>query len=160
MDQTASLTLVETILRVALGLRFLYSGVRNVRRWPNAVRNAEIAFPFGATAFGFIAVIFMVAGGLGLALGFATRLAAVMIVLFLIPTLKIQRHWLRVLPPMIEDVNHALGQESQKIKFQLLARQAFHSHETGWQANLLMLLLALFFALRGSPAFGIDNLLR
>jgi uncharacterized membrane protein YphA (DoxX/SURF4 family) len=159
LDQATSLTLVETTLRIALGLRILHSGLSNVRRWPNAVRNAEIVFPFGATVFGFIAVFFMVAGGLGLALGLGTRLAALMIALFLIPTLKIQRHWLRALPSMIEDVGRALGQESQKTKFQLLARHAFHSHETAWQTNLLMLIVALFFLLRGSPAFGIDNLL-
>jgi len=159
LDQATSLTLVETVLRVALGLRILHSGLSNVRRWPNAVRNAEIVFPFGATVFGFIAVFFMVAGVVVLALGLGTRLAALMIALFLIPTLKIQRHWLRALPSMIEDVGRALGQESQKTKFQLLARHAFHSHETAWQTNLLMLIVALFFLLRGSPAFGIDNLL-
>ncbi len=158
MDQATSLTLVETALRVALGLRILHSGLNNVRRWPNAARNAEIVFPFGAPVFGFIAVFFMVAGGLGLALGLGTRLAALMIALFLIPTLKIQRHWLRALPPIMEDVIRA-GQEASKSKLQLLAKQAFHSHETGWQNNLLLLILALFFVLRGSPAFGIDNLL-
>jgi uncharacterized membrane protein YphA (DoxX/SURF4 family) len=158
LDQATSLTLVETALRVALGLRILHSGLNNVRRWPNAARNAEIVFPFGAPVFGFIAVFFMVAGGLGLALGLGTRLAALMIALFLIPTLKIQRHWLRALPPIMEDVIRA-GQEASKSKLQLLAKQAFHSHETGWQNNLLLLILALFFVLRGSPAFGIDNLL-
>jgi uncharacterized membrane protein YphA (DoxX/SURF4 family) len=158
LDQATSLTLVETALRVALGLRILHSGLNNVRRWPNAARNAEIVFPFGAPVFGFIAVFFMVAGGLGLALGLGTRLAALMIALFLIPTLKIQRHWLRALPPIMEDVIRA-GQKASKSKLQLLAKQAFHSHETGWQNNLLLLILALFFVLRGSPAFGIDNLL-
>jgi uncharacterized membrane protein YphA (DoxX/SURF4 family) len=123
------------------------------------VRNAEIVFPFGFKVFGFIAVCLMVAGGLGLALGMATRLAALMIALFLIPTFAIQRHWLSVLPSMIEDVNRALADESRKSQFQRLSKQAFHSHETGWQNNLLMLLMALYFAVRGSPAFGIDNLL-
>jgi uncharacterized membrane protein YphA (DoxX/SURF4 family) len=123
------------------------------------MRNAEIVFPCGFKVFGFIAVFLMVGGGLGLALGVATRLAALMIALFLIPTFAIQRHWLSVLPSMIEDVNRALADASRKNTFQRLARQAFHSHETGWQNNLLMLLLALYFAVRGSPAFGIDNLL-
>jgi hypothetical protein len=82
-----------------------------------------------------------------------------MIALFLLPTFMIQRHWLGVLPSMIEDVNRGLADESRKSLFQRLAKQAFHSHETGWQNNLLMLIVALFFAVRGSPAFGIDNLL-
>jgi len=159
LDPAASLVVVETVLRIALGLRFLHSGVSNVRRWPNPVRNAEIIFPFGFKVFGFIAVFLMVAGGLGLALGFATRLAALMIALFLLPTFMIQRHWLGVLPSMIEDVNRGLADESRKSLFQRLAKQAFHSHETGWQNNLLMLIVALFFVVRGSPAFGIDNLL-
>jgi uncharacterized membrane protein YphA (DoxX/SURF4 family) len=159
LDQAHALTLVETILRIALGLRILHSGISNVRRWPNPVRNAAIVFPFGATAFGFAAVFFMVAGGLGLALGLGTRVAALMVALFLIPTLKIQHHWLHALPPIIEDVKRAVGQDPSHGKLQLLAKQAFHSHETGWQNNLVLLLLALFFVLRGSPAFGIDNLL-
>ena len=160
MDQGFSLTLVETILRIVLGLRFLYSGVSNVRRWPNAVRNAEIVFPFGATFSGLIAIFLMVAGGLGLTLGFQTRLASLMIALFLIPTLKIQSHWLRTLPAMIDEVNNALPQEEFKKNFRLLARHAIHSHETGWQNNLLLLVVALLFSLRGSVAFGLDNLLR
>jgi uncharacterized membrane protein YphA (DoxX/SURF4 family) len=101
----------------------------------------------------------MVGGGLGLVLGLATRLSAAMIALFILPTFFIQRYWLGVLPAMIADVNRALPEETTKSKFQRLAKQAFHSHETGWQNNTVLLLLALFFAVRGSPAFGIDNLL-
>ena len=157
MEQGLSFTLIETLLRIALGLRFLYSGVSNVRRWPNPVKNAEIVFPFGSTFFGFVAVFLMVAGGVGLVLGFHTRLAALMIVLFLIPTLRIQRHWLRTLPGMIEEVDKGLAQEEGKRKFRLLARHALHSHETGWKNNLLFLLLAAWFALRGSIVFGLDN---
>ncbi|HEY2988192.1 MAG TPA: DoxX family protein [Candidatus Binatia bacterium] len=159
MDEASYLTTIETILRIALGLRFLYSGISNVRRWPNPVRNAEIVFSFGATVFGLIAVFLMIAGGLGLILGFETRVAALMIVLFLLPTFKIQHHWLYTLPPMIEGMNRALGQE-ERNKFRVLAKHAIHSHETGWQNNFLMLIVALFFAVRGSPAFGFDNLLR
>jgi len=159
LDPAASLVAVETVLRIALGLRFLYSGVSNVRRWPNAVRNAEIVSPSGTTALGLIAVFLMLAGGLGLALGFQTRLAASMIALFLAPTFKIQRYWLRTLPAMIEGIGYSLARDDSKEKFRVVGRQAFHSHETGWQNNLLMLLVALFFAVRGSPAFGIDNLL-
>jgi uncharacterized membrane protein YphA (DoxX/SURF4 family) len=149
--------LVEALLRIGLGLRFLNSGLSNLIRWPNPVKNTVIIFPFGATVFGAIAVFLMVAGGLGLVLGFGTRIAALMIALFLIPTFKIQRHWLTNLPGLIGEVDRAIAEESLKSKFRLLARQAFHSHQTGWQANLLMLFLALFFALRGSVAFGLDN---
>lgn len=160
MNQENLLILVETLLRIGLGLRFLNSGLSNIRRWPNPVKNTAIIFPFGATVFGAIAVFLMVAGGLGVALGFMTRIAALMIGLFLIPTFKIQRHWLKNLPAMIDEVDRAIAQGPVKSKFQLLAKQAFHSHQTGWQTNLLLLAVALFFALRGSVAFGLDNLFR
>ena len=157
MDQGFSLALIEAALRIGLGLRFLYSGVSNIRRWPNPVRNAELVFPFGATFFGIVAVFLMIAGGTALTLGFHTRLAALMIALFLIPTLKIQRHWLSTLPVMIKELDDALPQERFRNKFRLLARHALHSHETGWKDNLLFLLLAAWFALRGSIVFGLDN---
>ncbi|HEX9445685.1 MAG TPA: DoxX family membrane protein [Candidatus Binatia bacterium] len=160
MDTGTSLIAVETILRVGLGLRILASGVSNVRRWPNPVKNAAFVFPFGATFFGAAAVFLMVAGGLGLALGLATPVAASMIALFLVPTLLIQRHWLKTLPGMIGQVDRAIERDPERRTFQNIARQAFHSHESGWQDNLLLLILALFFALRGSAAFGLDNLLR
>ena len=56
MDQQTLLAIVETVLRIALGLRFLYSGVTNILRWPNPVRNAEIVFSFGTKFFGALAV--------------------------------------------------------------------------------------------------------
>src|SRR3990172_5162082 len=110
MDDAFLIVAVETLLRITLGLRFLYSGLSNVRRWPNAVQNAKLVFPVGETFFGFIAVFLMVAGGIGLTLGLQTRIAAAMIALFLIPTLKIQWHWLRNLPAIIDEVNNALPQ--------------------------------------------------
>lgn len=161
MDPASLVIPVETLLRISLGLRFLYSGVGNVRRWPNAVENARLVFPFGATFFGFIAVFLMVAGGIGLTLGLQTRIAALMIVLFLIPTLKIQWHWVRSLPAIIEQVGNALPKQGDfRSKFQLLARHAYHSHETGWQNNLVLLVVALFYAVRGSTALGLDLWLR
>lgn len=160
MDDAFLMVAVETILRITLGLRFLYSGLSNVRRWPNAVENAALVFPFGQTFFGFIAVLLMVGGGIGLTVGLMTRAAAAMIVLFLIPTLKIQWYWLRALPATIEEVNNAVPQEEIKKKIRLLARQAYHSHETGWQNNLLFLVVALFYCVRGSTAFGLDIWLR
>lgn len=160
MDHALLMAGVETILRITLGLRFLYSGLSNVRRWPSAVENAKLVFAFGQSVFGFIAVFFMVAGGIGLTLGFQTQLAAFMIVLFLIPTLKIQGYWLRTLPATIEEINNALPQGEFQTKFRLLARHAYHAHETGWQNNLLFMVVALFYVARGSIAFGLDNWLK
>jgi uncharacterized membrane protein YphA (DoxX/SURF4 family) len=157
LEQTAALITIETLLRIALGLRFLYSGVSNVRRWPNPVRNAEIVFPFGTKFFGAVAVFLMVGGGVGLALGAATRAAAAMIALFLLPTMQIQFYWLRKLPGIIEEVRGATT-EAARPKLQLIARHAYHGHETAWQANVLFMLMALYFVVRGSVAFGIDNL--
>lgn len=157
MDQQTPLTIIETLLRIGFGLRFLYSGVSNIRRWPNPVRNAEIIFPFGAKFFGAVAVVLLVGGGAGLILGLATRIAALMIALFLLPALKIQSYWLKTLPGMIEEVRGAVG-EAVRPKFQRIARAAYHAQETGWQANVLFILIALYFALRGSVAFGLDNL--
>lgn len=157
MEQTAALIIIETLLRIGLGLRFLYSGVSNVRRWPNPVRNAEIVFSAGTKFFGAIAVLLMVGGGLGLALGAGTRAAAAMIALFLLPTLQIQSYWLRRLPGMIEEVRGATA-EAARPKLQLISRHAYHGHETAWQANVLFLLMALYFVVRGSVAFGVDNL--
>jgi uncharacterized membrane protein YphA (DoxX/SURF4 family) len=157
VDQQTPLTIIETLLRIGFGLRFLYSGASNIRRWPNPVRNAEIIFPFGTKFFGAVAVVLLVGGGAGLILGLATRIAALMIALFLLPALKIQSYWLKTLPGMIEEVRGAVG-EAARPKFQRIARAAYHAQETGWQANVLFILIALYFALRGSVAFGLDNL--
>ncbi len=156
MDQQALLTIIETVLRIGLGLRFLYSGVSNIRRWPNPVRNAGFVFPFGAKFFGAVAVFLMVGGGAGLILGLATRIAALMVALFLVPTLKIQLYWLKTLPPMIEEARRAVPESAQQT-VRLLARQAYHSHETSLQGNVLFLLLALYFAVHGPVAFALDN---
>jgi len=157
LDTAAGLIFIETTLRIALGLRFLYSGISNMRRWPNPVRNAEIVFPFGTRFFGAVAVLLMVGGGIGLILGLATRAAALMVALFLLPALKIQFYWLRTLPGMIEEVSSATA-EAARPKFQRIARHAYHGQETAWQANVLFLLMALYFALRGPTALALDNL--
>jgi len=160
MDQGVLLSVIESLLRVVLGLRILHSGVSNVIRWPNPKKNTRLIFPFGETFFAVVAVFLMVAGGLGLALGFQTQLAGLMVALFLGTALKIQFYWLRELPAVIAKVNRAVPEEGLNGNFRLLAKQALHSHETGWQNNLVLLFAALFFALRGSVAFGLDNLLR
>jgi hypothetical protein len=83
-----------------------------------------------------------------------------MIILFLIPTFKIQWHWLQVFPETVQRVESAVADASARDDFQVLSKHAIHAHEVGLQDNLVLLIAALFFALRGSVAFGIDNLLR
>lgn len=163
MDQSL-LSIVETVLRVGLGLRFLNSGMSNVFRWPNAVKNAQIVFrgfPQAAvTFFAAGAVALMVFGAVGLTLGFLTQIAALCIIIFLIPTFKIHRHWTRELPRIVERAKNAIEEKEAKEGFQLISKQAMHSHETGWMDNAILLLAALYFLVRGSVAFGLDNLFR
>ncbi len=159
MDEGSLLRIIETAFRILLGLRFLNSGISNVIRWPHAIESARIAFPVGAPFFGFMGTSLLVLGGIGLALGLQTHVAGLMIVIFLIPTLKIQRHWLQTLPASVAAVKDALKGEEERGKFQLLARHAIHAHETGWQTNLLLIVAALYFSVRGCIAFGLDNLL-
>jgi uncharacterized membrane protein YphA (DoxX/SURF4 family) len=154
------LVFLEVLLRIALGLRFLSSGVSNVRRWPHAVGTAGPVFPKGTTFFAFIGVAFMVLGGIGVTAGFQTRAAALLIAIFLIPTFAIQREHLRKRPQVLERLLSALPVNGPRDELRRLGRDAIHAAETGWQANVIFLLLALFFAVRGSVAFGIDNLFR
>ncbi len=159
MDQIAFLPFVEAVLRIILGLRFISSGVSNVRRWPNATKTAGIIFSQGTYFFGFVATALMLLGGVGVALGFQTHMAAAMLVIFLIPTFKLHRYWLQVLPGKARIVKEALTDEQAMNEFRLFERQAVHSHETGWEDNLVLLAAALFFAVRGCIAFGLDNLI-
>jgi uncharacterized membrane protein YphA (DoxX/SURF4 family) len=155
-DSTAVLT-TEAILRIILGWRFLISGVSNIWRWPNPVRTASILFPKGAIFFGGLATFLMVAGGLGLAVGFQTRLSALMLILFLIPTFNLHYYWLKVLPTLAPVVKNALSEEKALNYFQSFNRQAYHAHEVGIRDNLVLLAAALYFAARGSAAYGVDN---
>jgi uncharacterized membrane protein YphA (DoxX/SURF4 family) len=159
MDQGTFLTIIESVLRIILGLRFLSSGVSNVRRWPYAVHTAKIVFPRGAYFFGFVATALMVVGGSGLALGFQTPIASLMLIVFLLPTFKVHMHWLQILPKVVNDVGDTLEREGVKGQLQLLGRHAIHSHEVGWQTNIILLVVALFFCARGSADFGLDNLM-
>ncbi len=159
MDQGIFLTIIESVLRIILGLRFLSSGISNVRRWPHATHTAKLVFAQGAYFFGFVATALMVLGGSGLALGFQTPIAALMLIVFLLPTFKLHLHWLQVLPEALNDVRDAIEREGVKVQLQLLGRHAIHSHEVGWQTNIVLLVMALFFCVRGSAAFGLDNLM-
>ncbi len=158
MEQGSVLLFVEVIFRVVLGLRFLSSGISNVRRWPHATQTAAIVFPLGSYFFGLVATALMVLGGAGLAIGFQTPVAAAMLIVFLLPTFKIHYHWLRTEPATVRAVGEAIGDEEARSAFRIIGRHAIHSHETGWQNNLVLLAGCLYFSVRGSVAFGLDNL--
>jgi uncharacterized membrane protein YphA (DoxX/SURF4 family) len=149
----------EATLRAVLGWRMLISGLSNVRRWPNPVNTASILFPKGATFFGFMATILMVAGGAGLAAGFQTPICALMIIVFLIPTFFLHSYWLKVLPTMAPAVKNALSDHQAEKFFSSFDRQAYHAHEVGIRDNLVFLVAAIYFIARGSGAFGVDNLM-
>lgn len=159
MDQATFLPIVESVLRIILGLRFLISGIDNVRKWPNAAQTASIVVPLGAYFFGFLATALMVLGGAAVALGFQTPIGALMLVIFLIPTFKVHHYWLQTLPSTARTVRDALTREEAKSQFRIFERHAIHSHEVGWHDNILLLAASLFFAVRGCVAFGLDNLM-
>jgi uncharacterized membrane protein YphA (DoxX/SURF4 family) len=157
LEHSTLVNAVEALLRVILGWRFLISGVSNIRRWPNPVGTASILFPKGATFFGFIATALMVVGGTGVAAGIQTPVCAVMLVIFLIPTFSLHSYWLKVLPTMVPVVRNAIADEQAQKYFRSFDRQSYHAHEVGIRDNLVLLLAAAYFAVRGSAAFGIDN---
>jgi len=151
--------IAEAVLRVILGWRFLISGLSNVGRWPNPVQTASILFPRGATFFGLMATLLMVVGGLGVAAGFQTPLSSAMVIIFLIPTFVLHSYWLKVLPTMAPVVKAALNDEKAQNYFRSFDRQSYHAHEVGIRDNLVFLAAAVYFAVRGSTAFGLDNLM-
>jgi uncharacterized membrane protein YphA (DoxX/SURF4 family) len=159
LEQVTLTLMAEALLRVILGWRFLISGLSNVGRWPNPVQTASILFPKGATFFGFIATVFMVLGGLGVAAGFQTPLCSAMLIIFLIPTFALHFYWLKVLPTMAPVVKGALDDEKAQNYFRSFDRQSYHAHEVGIRDNLVFLAAAIYFAVRGSGAFGLDNLM-
>jgi len=147
----------EAMLRAVLGWRMLISGLSNVRRWPNPVDTARILFPKGATFFGFMATFLMVVGGFGVGVGIQTSICALMIVIFLIPTFFLHAYWLKVLPTMAPAVKNALNDEQAQNYFRSFDRQAYHAHEVGLRDNVVFLAAAVYFAVRGSAGFGVDN---
>jgi uncharacterized membrane protein YphA (DoxX/SURF4 family) len=151
--------IAEALLRAVLGWRMLISGLSNVRRWPNPVNTASILFPKGAAFFGFVATFLMVAGGAGLAAGFQTPICALMIIVFLIPTFFLHSYWLKVLPAMAPAITNALKDDQAQKVFRSFDRQAYHAHEVGIRDNLVFVVAALYFAVRGSAGFGVDNLI-
>jgi len=149
--------ITEAILRIILGWRFLISGLSNVRRWPNPINTASLLFPKGAAFFGFLATVLMVVGGLGVAAGFQTPICSAMLIIFLIPTFGLHSYWLKVLPAMAPVVKNAISDEKAQNYFRSFDRQSYHAHEVGIRDNLVLLAGAVYFAVRGSAAFGLDN---
>ena len=94
---------------------------------------------------------------MGLALGFQTRIAALMIAIFLLPTFVMQYNFLKTYPKMLEKLLSSLSDEGPIAEAQRLGRHTVHTSEVGWQTNVIYFLLALHFMLRGSIAFGLDN---
>jgi uncharacterized membrane protein YphA (DoxX/SURF4 family) len=159
LEHSTWVGIAEVFLRVILGWRFLISGVSNVQRWPNPVNTASILFSKHAYFFGIIATVLMVAGGAGVAAGFQTPISSTMLVVFLIPTFALHNYWLKVLPTMAPTVKNAIADEKALGYFRNFERQAFHAHEVGIRDNLVLLAAAVYFALRGSSAYGLDNLM-
>ena len=157
LDNSTLALIAEAALRVILGWRMLISGLSNIQRWPNPVNTASILFPKGASFFGFVATFLMVVGGFGVATGIQTPLSAVMIVIFLIPTFGLHWYWLKVLPTMVPVVTAALKDEKARSYFRSFDRQSYHAHEVGLRDNLVFVAAALYFAVKGSAAFGVDN---
>jgi len=159
LEASTAVLIAEAILRIILGWRFLISGLSNVRRWPNPVQTASILFPRSAPFFGLVATVLMIVGGLGVAAGFQTRICSVLFIIFLIPTFSLHTYWLKVLPTMVPVVKQALNDEQAQTYFRTFDRQSFHAHEVGLRDNLVFLAAAVFFAARGSSAYGLDNLM-
>jgi uncharacterized membrane protein YphA (DoxX/SURF4 family) len=157
LEHSTLVLLAEATLRVILGWRMLISGLSNIRRWPNPVNTASILFPKGATFFGLVATFFMVVGGFGVLAGIQTPLCAVMIIIFLIPTFALHFHWLKVLPTMVPSVKAAIKDEQAQTYFRFFDRQSYHAHEVGIRDNLVFVAAAVYFAVRGSAAFGVDS---
>lgn len=157
MEHLNLVIFAEAMLRAVLGWRMLISGLSNVRRWPNPVDTARILFPKGATFFGFMATFLMVVGGFGVAAGIQTPICALMIVVFLIPTFFLHAYWLKVLPTMAPAVKNALKDEQAQNYFRSFDRQAYHAHEVGLRDNVVFLVVAVYFAVRGSAGLGVDN---
>ena len=158
MEPTSLTLIAEATLRIILGWRFLISGLSNIRRWPNPVTTASILFPKGAAFFGLVATVLMVVGGLGVAIGFQTSISSLMLIIFLIPTFSLHFHWLKVLPTLVPVVKSAISDEKAQDYFRTFDRQSFHAHEVGLRDNLVFLAADVYFMVRGSSAYGLDNL--
>jgi uncharacterized membrane protein YphA (DoxX/SURF4 family) len=159
LEHSTLMGIAEAFLRVILGWRFLISGLSNVRRWPNPVNTAGILFSKHAKLFGLIATVLMVGGGVGVAAGFQTPISSTMLFVFLVPTFNLHYYWLKVLPTMAPTVRNTIADDKALGYFRNFERQAFHAHEVGIRDNLVLLAGVIYFAVRGSGAYGLDNLI-
>jgi uncharacterized membrane protein YphA (DoxX/SURF4 family) len=101
----------------------------------------------------------MVVGGIGVAIGFQTPVCSLMLIIFLLPTFSLHFHWLKVLPTMVPLVKNAIGNEKAQNYFRIFDRQSFHAHEVGLRDNLVFLAATVYFMVRGSAGYGLDNVM-
>ncbi len=94
-----------------------------------------------------------------MAVGFQTQIGSLMLIIFLIPTFAVHFYWLKVLPTMAPVVKSAIGDEKAQDYFRSFDRQSFHAHEVGVRDNLVFLAAALYFMVRGSGTYALDNLM-
>ena len=47
--------------------------------------------------------------------------------------------------------------KKRRVYFRSFDRQSYHAHEVGLRDNLVFVIAAIFFAIKGSAAYGIDN---
>jgi uncharacterized membrane protein YphA (DoxX/SURF4 family) len=160
LEHSTLVGIAEAFLRVILGWRFLISGLSNVRRWPNPVNTASILFAKHPKLFGLVATVLMVVGGLGVAAGFQTPISSTMLFVFLIPTFSLHYYWLKVLPTIAPTVKNSIADDKALGYFRNFERQAYHAHEVGIRDNLVLLAAAVYFAVRGSGAYALDNFMR
>jgi len=159
LDQITLLPFMESLFRIVLGLRLLKSGISNVLNWPNAAQTASLIIPYGAYLCAFVANVLLVVGAAGLTLGFQTPVAAVMLVVFLIPTFKLHYYWLQVLPARAKIIRESITRDEAKSKFEVFRFKAMQFHDSGMENNAVLIAASLYFAVRGCAAYGLDNLM-
>jgi hypothetical protein len=60
---------------------------------------------------------------------------------------------------MVPVVKQELQDDKARDYFRSFDRQSYHAHEVGIRDNLVFVAAALYFLVRGSAAFGVDNVL-
>jgi hypothetical protein len=58
---------------------------------------------------------------------------------------------------MVAVVQAALKDEKARNYFRSFDRQSYHAHEVGLRDNLVFVAAAIYFAVKGSTGFGVDN---
>ncbi len=123
-------TVTLTLLRVVLGVSFVWHGWQKLNDGPAAIAAfAQLGIPAPETSV-YVAIFAELLGGLGLVLGMLTPLAA--------------------LGPMLTTLYAAW--------FARPVRLLFPEH-VGWEYPLLVSALCLHFAVRGGGAYSVDALM-